>query len=116
MGQSYGGQQQEVISLAPAQLPSVTVTIGFDYIASPAPAPLSSTAATETRQGHVMSSAPAGPLELPAMETEPTPDVIPYTPSLSLARVAYVILAALPCSSEPMLLTGPYSSPPPDHH
>ena len=80
IGQSYEGQQQEFVSSAPAPLPGVTVTIGCDYIASPVLAPLSGTAATETGQGHVMSSAPAVPQELPATETEPTTDVLPDSP------------------------------------
>lgn len=58
------------------------MTIGCDYIASPVLAPLSGTAATETGQGHVMFSAPAGPQELPATETEPTTDVIPDSPPI----------------------------------
>lgn len=84
MGQSYGGHQIEVVSSAPALLPGEAVTVRCDYIASPAPPPLSGTATSETRQGHIMSSAPAGLRELPATETEPTPDVIPDLTSITV--------------------------------
>lgn len=62
--------------------------IGRSYAVQQQEAASPLTVATETGQGHVMFPAPTGHQELPAIETEPTLDIIPSPLSTTVETLA----------------------------